>query len=201
MQNRLDHAGQQPETTGLLNVHRRLILHFGEQSGLRVGRSEHGGLAVRLMIPCRPEQMGSGKQILGGRIMYRLLIVDDEPAIVEGLALLFSEVFEPIMFMGNGPWFVSILVGSEVWKGMGYNMIIFLAAITGINQNLYEAAEVDGAGKWKQMCNITLPGMAPIIILLATLSIGGILNAGFDQILILYNPTVYKYADVIDTFV
>nr|WP_026010966.1 ABC transporter permease subunit [Paenibacillus sp. OSY-SE] len=133
--------------------------------------------------------------VLGGVIFELFSLQGSVNAILETFGI------EPIMFMGNGPWFVSILVGSEVWKGMGYNMIIFLAAITGINQNLYEAAEVDGAGKWKQMCNITLPGMAPIIILLATLSIGGILNAGFDQILILYNPTVYKYADVIDTFV
>jgi len=108
---------------------------------------------------------------------------------------------DKIMFMGSNGWFRSIIIGSDVWKGMGYNMIIFLAAIVGINQSLYEAAEVDGATRWKQMLHITLPGMLPIIVLLATLSIGGILNAGFDQILILYNPTVYEGADVIDTFV
>lgn len=108
---------------------------------------------------------------------------------------------EPVMFMGSNHWFVTILIGSDVWKGMGYNMIIFLAAIVGINANLYEAAEVDGAGKWKQMVHITLPGMAPIIILLLTLSLGSVLNAGFDQILILYNPVVYESGDVIDTFV
>lgn len=108
---------------------------------------------------------------------------------------------EPIMFMGINEWFVSIIIGSDVWKGMGYNMIIFLAAIVSINANLYEAAEVDGAGKWKQMVHITLPGMAPIIILMCTLSLGGVLNAGFEQILILYNPAVYESADVIDTFV
>lgn len=108
---------------------------------------------------------------------------------------------DPILFMGNNQWFRSIIIGSDVWKGMGYNMIIFIAGIVGINQALYEAAEVDGASRWKQMIHITLPGMLPIIVLLATLSIGGILNAGFDQILILYNPTVYEGADVIDTFV
>lgn len=108
---------------------------------------------------------------------------------------------EPIMFMGSDGWFRAILVGSDVWKGMGYNMIIFLAAITGINPSLYEAAVVDGAGKWKQMVHITLPGMSQIIILISVLSLGGILNAGFEQILLLYNPTVYGSADVIDTFV
>ncbi|MDQ0877874.1 putative aldouronate transport system permease protein [Paenibacillus sp. V4I3] len=108
---------------------------------------------------------------------------------------------KPIMFMLDNQWFRGIIVASDVWKGMGYNMIVMLAAITGINATLYEAAEVDGAGRWKQMLHITLPGMAPILILLGVLSLGGILNAGFEQILILYNPTVYTGADVIDTFV
>lgn len=107
---------------------------------------------------------------------------------------------EPTMFMGDNRWFRAIVIGSDVWKGMGYNMIIFLAAISGIHVNLYEAAEVDGAGRWMQMIHITLPGMTPIIILMGTLSLGGILNAGFDQILIMYNPIVYEGADVIDTF-
>lgn len=108
---------------------------------------------------------------------------------------------EPIMFMLDNNWFRGIIIGSDVWKGMGYNMIVMLAAITGISATLYEAAEVDGAGKWKQMIHITLPGMAPILILLGVLSLGGILNAGFEQILIMYNPTVYKGGDIIDTFV
>jgi putative aldouronate transport system permease protein len=109
--------------------------------------------------------------------------------------------FEPIMFMAEKNWFVAIVVASDVWKGMGYNMIIFLAAIMGINANLYEAAEVDGAGKWRQMLHVTLPGMMPIIVLLCTLSLGSVLSAGFDQILVLYNPIVYETGDVIDTFV
>lgn len=108
---------------------------------------------------------------------------------------------DSVLFMGDAGWFRAILVGSDVWKGMGYNMIIFLASIAGINQNLYEAAQVDGAGRWKQAIHVTLPGMAPMIILISTLSIGGILNAGFEQVLVLYNPTVYSSADVIDTFV
>ncbi len=118
---------------------------------------------------------------------------------INGVLSLFG--FDPILFMGSNNWFRAIIVGSDVWRGMGYNMIVFLAAITGINPSLYEAAEVDGAGKWKQTVHITLPGMTPIIVLLFTLSIGGILNAGFEQILLLYNPAVYEGADVIDTFV
>lgn len=108
---------------------------------------------------------------------------------------------KPILFMLDNQWFRSIIIASDVWKSMGYNMIVMLAAITGINASLYEAAEMDGAGKWKQMLHITLPGMSPILILLGVLSIGGILNAGFEQILIMYNPTVYEGSDIIDTFV
>lgn len=133
--------------------------------------------------------------VLGGVILELFMLKGP----VNSLLGLFG--VDPIMFMGDGNWFRAIIVGSDVWKGMGYNMIIFLAAIVGINSNLYEAAEVDGAGKWKQLIHITLPGMMPIIILMTTLSLGNILNAGFDQILILYNPIVYEHADVIDTFV
>jgi putative aldouronate transport system permease protein len=133
--------------------------------------------------------------VLGGVLFEIFSLNGPINAILSGIGS------EPILFFGHNDWFRAILVGSDVWKGMGYNMIIFLAAIVGINPNLYEAAEVDGAGKWKQLIHITLPGMAPIIILLSTLSIGGILNAGFEQILLLYNPVVYEGSDVIDTFV
>ncbi|MBD2867878.1 sugar ABC transporter permease [Paenibacillus sp. IB182493] len=133
--------------------------------------------------------------VLGG-IMIELFSLKGP---VNALLSLFG--VDPIMFMASNNWFVTIIIASDVWKGMGYNMIIFLAAIVSINANLYEAAEVDGAGRWKQALHITLPGMASIIILICTLSLGGVLNAGFDQILILYNPIVYEKADVIDTFV
>ncbi|MCY9656503.1 ABC transporter permease subunit [Paenibacillus chondroitinus] len=118
---------------------------------------------------------------------------------VNGLISLMG--LKPILFMLNNDWFRGIIIGSDVWKGMGYNMIIMLAAITGINMSLYEAAEVDGGGKWKQMLHITLPGLAPMLILLGVLSLGNILNAGFEQILLMYNPTVYQGSDIIDTFV
>ncbi len=76
-----------------------------------------------------------------------------------------------------------------------------MAALTGINPALYEAAEIDGAGRWKQTWNITLPGIIPIIILLGTLSLGNVLNAGFDQVFNLYNPQVYQSGDILDTFI
>lgn len=109
--------------------------------------------------------------------------------------------FEPVMFLMNNAWFPIVLVATDVWKCMGYNMIIYLAAITNIDPSLYEAAEVDGAGKWRQLLNITLPGILPILILIGTLSIGSILNAGFEQVLVLYNPIVFESGDILDTFV
>nr|WP_218653013.1 ABC transporter permease subunit [Paenibacillus sp. 79R4] len=133
--------------------------------------------------------------VLGGVVIELFSLNGPVNGLLEALGM------EPIMFMLNNGWFRGIVIGSDVWKGMGYNMIVMLAAITGINATLYEAAEVDGAGRWKQMLNITLPGMMPILILLGVLSLGGILNAGFEQILIMYNPTVYEGGDIIDTFV
>ncbi|MEC0243806.1 ABC transporter permease subunit [Paenibacillus dokdonensis] len=133
--------------------------------------------------------------VLGGVIIELFSLNGPVNALITALDL------KPIMFMLDNHWFRGIVIGSDVWKGMGYNMIVMLAAITGINATLYEAAEVDGAGRWKQMIHITLPGMSPILILLGVLSLGGILNAGFEQILIMYNPTVYEGADIIDTFV
>ena len=88
-----------------------------------------------------------------------------------------------------------------MWKSLGYNMIVFLAAITNINPSLYEAASIDGAGRLKQAIHITIPAMAPMIFLLTVLSLGNLLNAGFDQILMLYNPLTYETTDVLDTLV
>jgi len=95
--------------------------------------------------------------------------------------------------------FVPILLITNLWKEIGYSTIIYLAAITSIDPNLYEAAMVDGAGRWKQTLNITLPGMLPIIILTGCLNLAGVLNAGFDQIFNLYSAPVYMVGDVIDT--
>ena len=86
-------------------------------------------------------------------------------------------------------------------KGFGFGTIVYLAAITGIDQSLYEAATMDGAGRFRKMWHITLPGMRMIIVLMAVLSLGNILNAGFDQIWNLISPQVYETGDVIDTFI
>lgn len=109
--------------------------------------------------------------------------------------------FEPIMFLAKNSWFPGIIIGSDVWKDLGFNLVIYLAALAGINPSLYEAAEVDGASRFQRIWYITLPGISSTVILLATLGIANFLNAGFDQIFNLYNPAVYQSGDIIDTYV
>ncbi|KRF43662.1 ABC transporter permease [Paenibacillus sp. Soil787] len=108
---------------------------------------------------------------------------------------------DPILFLANNSWFRYIIVGSDVWKEFGFSAIVYLAALAGINPALYEAAEIDGAGRLSKLRHITLPGIMSTIILLSTLSLGNILNAGFDQVFNLYNPLVYSSGDIIDTYV
>ncbi|GGH15520.1 ABC transporter permease [Paenibacillus segetis] len=107
----------------------------------------------------------------------------------------------PIFFLGDGSWFRVTVIVTDAWKEFGYGTIVFLAALAGINPSLYEAAEVDGASRWKQTRHITIPSMIPMAIVVGTLALGNILNAGFDQIFNLYNPLVYEKGDIIDTFV
>ncbi|SFB39106.1 putative aldouronate transport system permease protein [Cohnella sp. OV330] len=109
--------------------------------------------------------------------------------------------FEPVYFLGSNDWFPYTMVMSHVWKEFGFNTIVYLAILTSISPSLYEAAVIDGAGRWKQTLHVTLPGMVPIILLMTTLSLGNVLNAGFDQIFILYSPSVYDSGDIIDTLV
>lgn len=108
---------------------------------------------------------------------------------------------EPVYFLGSNATFRQTMVISDVWKNFGYNTIVYLAALTGIDPTLYEAAAVDGAGRWKQTIHITLPGISAFIVLMTVLAIGNVLNAGFDQIFNLYNPAVYETGDIIDTLV
>lgn len=108
---------------------------------------------------------------------------------------------EPQVLLGNPELFRGILIGTDVWKEFGYGAVIYLAALTGIDPNLYEAAAIDGAGRWQLMRHITLPSLAPTIVLMCTLSLGNILNGGFDQVFNLYNASVYSTGDIIDTWV
>lgn len=107
----------------------------------------------------------------------------------------------PIFFMGEAGMFRQIVVISDLWKGFGFGMIVYLAAISNIDQSLYEAAEMDGANRLQQTWHITVPGIMPMIIVMATLSLGNVLNAGFDQIFNLYSPLTYSTGDIIDTYV
>jgi len=109
--------------------------------------------------------------------------------------------FEPIYFMASPKYFRGVLVISDIWKEVGWGSIVYLAALSGIPAELYEAAIVDGAGRWKQTIHITLPSLAPTIIVMLILRMGTIMNAGFDQIYTMYNPAVYSVSDILDTFV
>lgn len=117
--------------------------------------------------------------------------------------LFLTNVFgiKPIFFLGDGTWFRLTIIFSDVWKEFGFNTIIFLAALAGINPALYEAAEVDGASRLKQTMHITIPSLIPILIVVATLALGNVLNANFDQVFNLYSPMIYQQGDIIDTFV
>lgn len=97
--------------------------------------------------------------------------------------------------------FRQLLIGTDVWKEFGYNAVIYLAALTGISPSLYEAAAIDGASRWKRVWHITIPGLVPTIVLLTTLAMGNVLNAGFDQVFNMYNQLVIETGDIIDTYV
>ena len=108
---------------------------------------------------------------------------------------------EPRMFLGDPHKFRGILVLTTLWQEVGWGTILFLAAISNIDPQLYEAAVIDGAGKWRQTWHITVPGITFVIVILLIFRIGGLLNAGFEQILLLYSPPVYEVADILDTYV
>jgi len=108
---------------------------------------------------------------------------------------------DPIAFMQEPSWFRTVLVASNVWRDIGWGAIIYLAALAGISPELYEAARVDGANKWQQIWHISLPGISHVIALLLILRLGQIMNAGFEQVYILYNARVYEVADIVDTWV
>ncbi len=108
---------------------------------------------------------------------------------------------EPFMFFASVPAFPFIIILTDTWKDFGFNAILYLAALSAIDMGLYEAARIDGATRWQQLLHVTLPGITPTIILLAALSLQNVLNAGFEQILNLYNPLVYASGDILDTYV
>jgi len=107
---------------------------------------------------------------------------------------------EPIPFMQEAEWFRTIYVSSEVWQTVGWGSILYLAALTTIDDQLYEAARIDGAGRWRQTWHVTLPGIRPMMVTLLILNIGTFMAVGFEKVLLLYNPLTYSTADVIPTY-
>lgn len=124
-----------------------------------------------------------------------------EPGLLNTVLLNLRLVKEPVYFLGDKNVFRETMIISDIWKNFGYNAIIYLAALTGVDPTLYEAASIDGAGHFKQTVHVTLPSIAPFIALMTILAVGGVLNAGFDQIFNLYSPAVYETGDIIDTLV
>ncbi|MCG7378461.1 putative aldouronate transport system permease protein [Paenibacillus amylolyticus] len=107
---------------------------------------------------------------------------------------------ESIPFMQKAEWFRTIYITSEIWQGMGWGAILYLAALTTIDDSLYEAARIDGANRWKQTIHVTIPGILPTIVTLLILNMGNFLAVGFEKILLLYNPLIYETSDVISTY-
>nr|WP_260405455.1 ABC transporter permease subunit [Paenibacillus sp. 598K] len=121
----------------------------------------------------------------------------------EGLINQFLGVLgmEPIHFLMMPEWFRTIYISSEIWQGIGWGSIIFLAALSGIDSQLYEAATIDGANRWRQMWHVTLPGIAPTIIIMLLFSIGAIMAVSFEKVLLLSNGSNFETADIISTYV
>lgn len=129
-------------------------------------------------------------------IVYDLLAVNG--GIFNNLRLLLN--LDRVSYMTDPKNFYAILLITEIWKGAGWGTVIYIAGISGVDATYYEAAEIDGAGRFKRMWYITLPCILPIIITMFTLQVGNVLNAGFDSIFNLYNASVYDVADILDTY-
>ena len=108
---------------------------------------------------------------------------------------------KPINFMSDPSWFRKLYVISGSWQSFGFNSIIFVAAIMGIDPALYEAMEVDGASRWQRIVHLILPGISETIILLLIMTLGNLLNVGFEKVYLMYSPAVYETGDVISTYV
>jgi putative aldouronate transport system permease protein len=133
--------------------------------------------------------------ILGG--VFLMLLADQGP-----INNLLAGLGAPrIGFLTEGHWFIATLIGTGVWQSVGYGAIIYLAALAGVSPDLYEAADIDGASRFQKILHINIPALVPTVVVLFILNLGGVLNAGFDQIYNMYNPSVYEVSDIIDTYV
>jgi putative aldouronate transport system permease protein len=136
--------------------------------------------------------------IAAGSMIYSFLSSD---GLINDLGIRLGLIDTAIPFLTIGKNYWAIFTIANIWKGLGWSSIIYLSSITGVDTSLYEASSIDGAGRWGMMWHITLPAIRPTIVMLWILGIGGILNAGFDQHLVLGNPSTQAYWDVIDTYV
>lgn len=132
--------------------------------------------------------------IVVGMVMQLLSLQGTVNQIIEAIG------GEAIPFLQRPEWFRTIYVGSEAWQTVGWGTILYLAALTTIDESLYEAARIDGANRMQQIWHVTLPGIRPTMITLLILNIGAFLNVGFEKVLLLYNPLTYETADVISTY-
>lgn len=130
-------------------------------------------------------------------MMHTLLSPED------GMLNNFLGIFgiEPIPFMQSSAWFRPLYIISGIWQGFGWGSIIYLAALTGIAPELYEAAEIDGASRFQKVTHISLPSIMPTIMIMLILALGGVMNVGFEKVMLMYNPGIYDIADVISTYV
>jgi len=109
--------------------------------------------------------------------------------------------FEKIAFLTQSKYFVGVYTISGIWQNLGWSSIIYISALSAIDTELYEAAAVDGASRWKQTIHITIPGIMPTICIMLIMRIGSMMSVGYEKIMLLYNPTIYETADVISTYV
>lgn len=141
--------------------------------------------------------------VVAGTLMFDFFSVDN--GAVNSALIALGIIDRPIHFFGVGEYFWGMAVITDLWKSLGWNTIIFISAITSIDPDLYEAAEIDGAGRYAKMWHITFKSILPTVILLLIFNVGNLLNANFDQIMVLTkqmtNPKLREFADVIDTYV
>ena len=123
----------------------------------------------------------------------------DSSGVISSLAVQFGG--KPQSYISQPQYFRSIFTISEIWKSVGFNSIVYHAALSGISEELYEAARIDGAGRWRQLFHVTFPGLLPTIIIMLILRCGAIMNVNFEKVLLLYSPSTYSTADIISTYV
>lgn len=133
--------------------------------------------------------------VLGGILKMVFATVGPINMVLQNLGLS-----EPVSFFGNNTTFLWLIVGTAVWQGLGWGAIIYMAALSGVDESLYEAAYIDGASRWKQVWHISLPTIMGTVTTVFIMNLGQVLNAGFDQIYNMYNVMVYESSDILDTY-